>query len=1052
MRMLLNFYVGLLIVVLCSSFAFSQSGRIAGVVTDSQTGDPLIGANVLIAGTMIGSATNLEGYYNILNVPPGEHELRFSMIGYDPVTVRNVRVSINQTTEINVELTDAAFELDEVIIIAERPIVQRDVSASTVNLSADEVQNLPVVNVSSVVGLQAGIQGLTVRGASAAFDPVAFMVDGLTLRDERDNTPYTNISFTSVEEIQIQTGGFNAEYGNVRSGIINVVTREGRRDKYTVDVLTRMSPPAQKHFGAPANDPNSYWIRPYVDPDVAWHGTKSGAWDRFMQRSYPEFEGWITIAERSLEDGDPSTDLTPEQAQQIFLWRYRKPMEIARPDEDIEVSFGGPFPYFGKMLGDARFFASWKQTREMYVIPLHTNSYQDYNAQMKITSDVGQGMKLQIQGMFGKQWGTNNNNAGLPGIFRSPGSIGSVLNRVSYIDSRLFATDYWAPSNVVRWMIGGKFTNAISSDTFYEITLEHFNTSYDTNPGRMRDTSRVYEVAGIMVDEGPYGFYPFPSDAIGSGMRMGVGMSNSRDSSQVANYSGKFDITSQWSRYNQVKTGVEFVYTNHNVNYGQVDEYLPSGRYFNVWNRNPLRGGVYVQNRTEFQGMIANIGLRMDYFHAQDQWYLIEDPFDRAFTNVPLLDSLMTLEPTERQVTLSPRLGVSFPVTEDSKLYFNYGHFRAMPRSDDIFEVRRFTDTNSLSRIGDPNNPLQKTVAYELGYEHNLFDMFLLRVAGFYRDISLQPRLVRFTSRDGQVNYLRNFPNNYRDVRGFEFTLTKRMGRWWSGFVNYTYQVTSFGNFGLAQYFENPAEQRRFERTTEAHYQSRPVPQPFARANFDFYTPKDFGPEFAGFHPLGDVRMNLLGSYSSGFFLTWTGGAAIPGISNNVQWKDYYNFNMRFSKNFEIVGANFQFFMDISNIFNHKHMSTYGFVDGEDYNHYMRSLHLDLPDEDAALLDYVLIPGKDRPGTYRKAGVEFVPMEGTRDVYSIPNPHERVLYYHATTGEYLRYRNGDWVQADPDFVKSVLDNRAYVEMPNQGFLTFLNPRNIFFGLRMSVAL
>jgi hypothetical protein len=1037
---------------LIGSLLFAQTGRIQGTVTDVETNEPLIGVNVIIEGTVMGAATNIEGYYSIINVPPGEHILRFSMIGYDPVRVENVRVSINQTTDIDVQLRSSAFELGEVVIIAQRPIVERDVSASTVNLSAAEVQNLPVVDISSVVGLQAGIQGLTVRGANTTFDPVAFMVDGLTLRDERDNQPYTNISFTSVEEIQIQTGGFNAEYGNVRSGIINVVTREGRRDRYTLDVLVRQRPPGPKHFGAPANDPNSYWIRPYVDDEVAWTGTKNGAWDQFQQRQYPEFEGWIKITEDLRSAG--VMDITPEAAQQIFLWRHRKPLEITRPDEDIDVSFGGPLPLVSEFLGNARFHASWKQTREMLVIPLHTDSYEDYNAHAKITSDIGPGMKLMVQGMYGKQWGTNDNNLGQPGIFRSASDIGGVLNRVSYIDARIFTTDYWAPTTVIRTMIGGKFTHALSSNTFYEATLEYFNTEYDTNPGRMRNYDLAYEVAGVMVDEAPYGFSPLPHNVIGSGMRMGVGMSNSRDSTTVVNLSGKFDITSQFNRYNQVKAGFEFVYTDHNINYAQVDEYLPSGRYESRWRNFPLRGGLYVQNKTEFQGMIANLGVRIDYYSAQGDWY-VYDPFDRGLANAPGLDTLLAKEPTDKIVHVSPRLGVSFPVTEDSKLYFNYGHFRQMPRSDDVFQIRRFSDTNALARIGDPNNPLQQTVAYELGYEHNLFDMFLLRVAGYYRDIGLQPRLTSFLSRDGVINYSRYLPNNYRDVRGFEITLTKRVGRWMSGFVNYTYSVVTFGNFGLANYYENPAEQRRYERTTEAHYQSRPVPEPYARANFDFYTPVDFGPEFAGMKPLGDWRLNLLGSWSSGRWFTWTGGANIPGISNNVQWVDYYNLNMRISKNFRLMGAQIQFFADITNVLNHKHMSTwgYGFVDGEDYRLYMESLHLDLDENTKRQLDYVLIPGSDRPGAYRKPGTEYQPMQGVRRLSEVSNPNPLVLYYNVSTGNYWQYSDEQgWFRADSDYVQNVLDNRAYIDMPNQGFLTFLNPRNIFFGIRLSIGL
>jgi outer membrane receptor protein involved in Fe transport len=144
--------------------------------------------------------------------------------------------------------------------------------------------------------LQAGVQGLTIRGGGS--DQTAFVVNGITLRDERDNTPYTGISFTNIEEIQIQTGGFNAEYGNIRSGLINVVTKEGRKDRYNFSMIGRYRPQGRKHFGEAANSPNSYWIRPYIDDAVAWTGTDNGNWDIYTQRQYQEFRGgWNRVSE-----------------------------------------------------------------------------------------------------------------------------------------------------------------------------------------------------------------------------------------------------------------------------------------------------------------------------------------------------------------------------------------------------------------------------------------------------------------------------------------------------------------------------------------------------------------------------------------------------------------------------------------------------------------------------------------------------------------------------------------------------------------------------------
>ncbi|MCJ7552363.1 MAG: carboxypeptidase-like regulatory domain-containing protein, partial [Ignavibacteriaceae bacterium] len=184
MKKMLLFF--LLTTLFISIPVYSQVGKINGVIRDAQTGEALIGANIIVEGTTIGAATNVDGFYVITNVPPGTFNLRASMVGYTQQVIQNVRVIIDLTTEINVNLTSETIGIEEVVVIATIPVVRQDVSSSVVNLNIKEIENLPVVSVSSVIGLQAGVQGLTVRGGAS--DQTAFVVNGITLRDERDNT------------------------------------------------------------------------------------------------------------------------------------------------------------------------------------------------------------------------------------------------------------------------------------------------------------------------------------------------------------------------------------------------------------------------------------------------------------------------------------------------------------------------------------------------------------------------------------------------------------------------------------------------------------------------------------------------------------------------------------------------------------------------------------------------------------------------------------------------------------------------------------------------
>lgn len=1029
--------------VFLAGSVFAQSGKIAGRVTD-ESGAGLPGVNLFISATLQGAISDLDGYYTILNVSPGTYTLRSSFIGFTTQIVEGVRVNIDQTTTVDFQLTEEAVGLEELIVTAELPVVQADVSNSQLNVTSDEIEALPVSSINSVVGLQAGIQGLSVRGSGS--DELSFMVNGLTLRDERNNAPYTSISLSSVEEVQVQTGGFNAEYGNVRSGVVNVVTKEGGRNQYTGSAILRYSAPAQKHFGSRADDPNAYWIRPFIDSDVAFTGTEAGGWDEFTQAQYPRFEGWIAISEERLKDDDPSNDMTPEALQQAFLWQHRKPMEVVRPDYNVDVGFGGPVPFVSQYLGALRFYASVRADQNMYLIPLNSDRYREWSGHLKVTADLQPGMKLTLEGLRGRITGTSLSRVGQPGIFRSAFSIAGQLSRVSFIDSRIFSTDYWTPTAVNNYMGGIKLTHSLNSSTFYEVRLNAFRSNYDTNPGRLRDETPVVTFGGVGFDEAPYGFQPKPTFGV-DGMRTGVGMSNARDSSLVTAYNVKADLTSQLNRFLQIKTGLEYNLSDSRVNYGRFDEFLPSSNSHSQWDRAPVRGAAYAQSKLEFSGMIANLGLRLDYFNAGGDWYSF-DAFSPAFSArlAPVIDTLLTQDPTRQVFSLSPRMGVSFPITEYSKLYFNYGHFRSLPDPNNLFLLREFTETGQISRVANPNNPLPKTVAYELGYEQSLFDQLLIRMAGYYKDVSLQPYLTQYISRDGQVNYTVNEPNSFEDIRGFEVTLSRNKGRWIQGFVNYTYMVFTSGYFGLRQNFQNPTAQREFSESDAERRRasSRPVPRPFARLNVDFLVPSDFGPRVGPVPILGDWRISVIGSWQQGSKFTWTGGGAIPGVINNVSFRDYWNVNLRFTRNLVIAGKRAQFFVDIFNALNARNLSFNGFVDGNDQLSYLRSLHL--PESD----DYQTnIPGNDKIGAYRSYDVAYQPMQRIPDRETLTAPKEGVIYWEFDSRQYFVFRDGAWSTADSQVVDQVIKDKAYIDMPNQSFLTFLDPRDIYWGIRLS---
>ncbi|OVE78505.1 hypothetical protein BVY01_05200, partial [bacterium I07] len=228
------FLVGIL--AACCSIApvsvqAGTTGKISGTVIDKATGDPLPGANILLENTMTGGAADMQGRYFVIGVKPGIYTVVARMIGYTELKVTGVRVSIDLTTEVNFELESTVLETGETVtIVAERQLVQADMTSSMAAVGADEIDNLPVQEMNDVLELQAGLVrdplgGLHVRGGRSG--EVAYWIDGVAATDLYSGDIGLEVENSSIEELQVVSGTFNAEYGQAMSGIVNIVTKAG---------------------------------------------------------------------------------------------------------------------------------------------------------------------------------------------------------------------------------------------------------------------------------------------------------------------------------------------------------------------------------------------------------------------------------------------------------------------------------------------------------------------------------------------------------------------------------------------------------------------------------------------------------------------------------------------------------------------------------------------------------------------------------------------------------------------------------------------------------
>lgn len=217
------------------------TGKISGRVTDAKTGEALIGANVLLAGTMIGAATDLKGNFIILTIPPGSYTLRALMLGYQNVRMENVRVAVDFTTTVDIKLQETAIEMEVLVVTAEKPIIQKDLTATVTTIDHEIIARMPIKDLKEAIQLQTGVipdytetylpgfflntpdDGLHFRGGRT--NETAYLLNGMTIEDpiwggfQLQDFPYNAIS-----SMNTYSGTFPAEYGGAMSAVINLVT------------------------------------------------------------------------------------------------------------------------------------------------------------------------------------------------------------------------------------------------------------------------------------------------------------------------------------------------------------------------------------------------------------------------------------------------------------------------------------------------------------------------------------------------------------------------------------------------------------------------------------------------------------------------------------------------------------------------------------------------------------------------------------------------------------------------------------------------------------
>jgi len=740
-------------------------GKIMGKITDAKTGEPLVGVNVQIIGTTLGGASDLDGEYFIANVPPGLYELKATMIGYKEVRMTDVRVNIDRTTEAAFAMEEAVVEMGEVIVTAHRPLVEKDNTASRKILNEREISVRPVTEFSQVLTSLPGIDmqegQMRIRGGT--LDQISFMIDGARVRNPLNQSTFTNVNLSAIQEAEVITGSFSAKYGEAQSGVINIVTKEGQAH-YTFFMDARVTPPGKRHWGPALYDYSS---------SIYWENSHA----RHLEWWIDHPDQWVDP--NGFYGNDPASIWSPEQAYQNYLDTHKPLTDYTKTiSYQTEVSVGGPVP----LVSDTRFFLSGKYRSQ---VPLLGNSFRDrgifFDGSAKLTYYFSGGMKLQFSGLYR----TEDAGWGVSSLDYFYATNYAYAGRYAFYDYGSFTT----LKNDVETV---RFSNAMNATELYEVKLSrnHVNYRVDVLPGdpigwaasgpTQWDNLRAVDESGRAIpgaSNNPIGF-----NTLGY-------YSRNDDKNTEWNVSGLY--TNTFSKNWRMETGLELtLYHLDHYNeskFPSVDDNL----------LNPYQGALFVDNKLEFGGLILNAGLRFDFYNPNDT--VLVDPFDPL--NAGKKESKVFSQ-------LSPRLGIAHPIDDKTVLHFSYGYFFQRGPFGDYGEgysddeargsLTRSIDPTTMSPIilGNRSIKPQKTIEFEVGIERTFGDDFVLGVTGYYKDITNTIRAVQIVDPSRGVSYKTNGNGDYADFRGIEVSFRKRPSQGYWGYVNFSTQIEVEGKSG----------------------------------------------------------------------------------------------------------------------------------------------------------------------------------------------------------------------------------------------------------------
>jgi len=775
-------FVVLALTALIPAVLFASGGKIRGKATDAGTGEPLVGANVVIVGTSMGAATNVTGEFLILNVPVGTYTLRTSYVGYQTITISNIRVNNELTSEANFTLPAEGVTVGTVEIIAERPLINKSATNAVRIIDSEFFDKIPARGTNTAIAIQPGVvvQGGSVYIRGGRNDEVGYRVEGTNVTNvlSGGNGLYTTAE--AVEQIQVQAGGFSAEFGGANAGIVSTQLRTGSSERWRASVL--MESDRYSKYGKKSLGGYSYG---YSDVTATLGGPVLGKTLRFFG-----------------------------SAQNVF---FRDPtLQLRQPYE------------FKNLITDKTLTAKHPTDAVADTIPLVNldgNAFGGQNNQWAFS-----GTMLLDLGAF---------------QVRAAGSYSTVQSRNTTTFTNFLNTDRLPLNKSMNAFANLRASYVFSPTTFLEVNGNWYGRQNRSMDPYWQDNVFAYGDSALNAAIGyqyyregaQFSTYSFYNGAISE--RYNVGMS--QPGQQIAGYTkdrsdqfgGRLDFTTQIKQH-ELKIGGEFTrsklrnynpagegswsrYVKQAANAAELENLLnvAAGTGSDIYGYNilgqeiesdvvingatyyfappkPLFAAGYIQDKIEFSDIIINAGLRWDYIDPDSK--TTDNPGNLVYTADKLL-AASEYKKTPATSTVSPRIGFSFPVTDRTVFHAQYGKFVQQSRLQDSYAgaaaLSGVTTAGYWVTGGARGWGLQpeRTTQYEVGFSQVVSDVASFDITAFYKDIRDQIQFIQVQPEPGSATQVYHALANkdFTTSKGIEAKFILRRTNRVSAQLNYTF-------------------------------------------------------------------------------------------------------------------------------------------------------------------------------------------------------------------------------------------------------------------------